>query len=92
MSVYVDPLRDWGAPWRGGKSCHVLADTEQELDEFAARVGAKHFWKQKHPIPHFDIGPTLRKRALALGAEEITFRQMAKLVKRLKEEVCNGNG
>lgn len=34
MGVYIDELRDWG--WRLGPSCHMIADTNEELHEFAA--------------------------------------------------------
>ena len=79
MPAYVDRLRDWG--WHRGPSCHLLADTEAELCEFAARIGLEMKWLQPTPIAHFDL--TARRRTLAVhaGAIEITFREAALLIR-----------
>lgn len=79
MTVYVD-----GAfiPWRGGRWCHLTADTEAELHAFARRLGLRRSWFQtcKHrcgPVGapcvhwHYDVNDNKRAAALALGAEEI---------------------
>lgn len=68
MAVYVDGLREWG--WRLGKSCHLIADTEEELHAFAARIGLRRAWAQgsRSGIPHYDLTVSRRERAIAAGA------------------------
>lgn len=77
MSVYVDPLVDYG--WRLGPSCHMLADTDEELRAFAARIGMKPEWYQRKPhdpCGHFDLVASRRTKAVALGAIELSAREM----------------
>ena len=66
MTVYVDQSR-----WRLGRMimCHMMADTEEELHEMAAKLGLKREWFQPHR-PHYDICKTKRALALKLGAVE----------------------
>lgn len=70
MAVYVDALRDWG--WRLGPSCHLIADTNEELHEFARRLGLKRSWFQaKASGPHYDLTAGKRSLAVRLGAIEL---------------------
>jgi hypothetical protein len=78
MSVYVDTLIDYG--WKLGPSCHLIADTEEELHNFAAKIGMKRAWFQcgdKHAMPHYDLVSSRRKKAVELGAIEINRRQLS---------------
>ncbi len=59
-----------------GPSCHLLADTEEELHEFAAELGMKRKWFQGTSIPHYDLTVKRRERAVKLGATEETAKQM----------------
>jgi hypothetical protein len=75
MTVYVDPLIAWGQSktWRYSENCHMTADTLEELNAMADRIGLKRSWLQVgHGQPHYDL--TRSKRALAVknGAVEIT--------------------
>ena len=73
MSVYVDPLGNFGWVMRGRvtKSCHMYADTEAELHVMAAAIGMKRAWFQKDAsMPHYDLVPSRRAAAVALGAVE----------------------
>ena len=93
MTVYVDELRDYDpeqikepAQRYGRRWCHLNADTEVELHEFAARLGLRRSWYQPGNqkdgfnwyLSHYDV--TERKRALAvrLGAVEVHSRDQAK--------------
>lgn len=83
MTVYVDPLKDWG--WRLGPSCHMIADTDEELHAMADAVGMKRSWAQEMGNPnrymrHYDLVASRRKRAVALGAVEISHRQWAEMM------------
>lgn len=74
MAVYVDICRDWG--WKLGPSCHLYADTNEELHEFAARLGMKRAWFQKGSLPHYDLVVSKREKAVRLGAVEHTDKEM----------------
>lgn len=86
MSVYVDQLFDC-SPYRikdpqakrvfGGKqACHMWADTLEELHSLAHRVGLKREWFQaRASLPHYDLTPSRRRLALALGAVEKTLTE-----------------
>lgn len=78
MSVYVDPLIDYG--WKLGPSCHMTADTIEELNEFSIKIGLKVSWLQKSSrgIDHYDLTKGKRIQAVKNGAIEITVREAAK--------------
>ena len=85
MAVYVDALRDWG--WKYGPSCHLIADSNEELHAFAAQIGMKRSWFQASPSgPHYDL--TAKKRALAvsLGAVELEDRPFHEILNRWREQ------
>ncbi|WP_063779601.1 DUF4031 domain-containing protein [Streptomyces sp. AcH 505] len=86
MSVYVDEIRDYTrvARMRGLRHthwCHLLADTENELHAFAARLGLRRSWFQAHDIRwHYDVTPNKRALALQLGAQEADRHFVAQLM------------
>lgn len=82
MSVYVDEVRVWPttiACMRGG-SCHLTADTIEELHAFAARIGLRRGWAQVegHLVPHYDLTPARRVRALDAGAVFVPAKEQAR--------------
>ena len=79
MSKYVDELKIRGK-WRYGESCHLTADTVEELMEFAVnQLGMRAEWFQNKPdLPHFDLNAKRRARAVKLGAIQTTTRAMLK--------------
>lgn len=72
MPVYV------GVPmWPFGRMimCHMVADTEEELDEMADKIGVARRWKQAPrrdkgvgSLVHYDIAKSKRQLALYHGA------------------------
>jgi hypothetical protein len=78
VTVYVDELRSYGQKATSGgryfgsgkESCHLMADTEDELHAFAARLGMKRSWAQKPGTwtVHYDLTPPKRAQAIRLGA------------------------
>lgn len=86
MAVYVDEIADWSvvAAARGLRHthwCHLLADTREELHAFADRLGLRRAWFQDDPVRwHYDITPGMRRRAVALGAEQIDHARVAQLM------------
>lgn len=85
MTVYVDELteyapeqikpaaRRYGVWWS-----HLTADSVAELVAFAGRLGlaARHIQVAPRPeFTHFDLIPSMRRRAVALGAVEVAGRE-----------------
>ena len=72
MSVYVD---DTGAcvpnaRWRWSEKRHLVADSREELIEFAIKMGLKPGWFQdRAELPHFDLTKGMRYQALRHGAD-----------------------
>lgn len=74
MAIYVDDAK---IPYKRYKMCHLAADTDAELMEFAERLGLRPEWKHKD---HFDVCITKRQKAIDLGAIEITQHELAVMV------------
>lgn len=74
MSVYVDSLRPClkSKKWKHDHSCHLFADDEKELMEFAKKIGLKESWVQRKRILHFDLTATKREVAVVSGAVEVS--------------------
>ena len=89
MAVYVDSLRDYG--WRHGPSCHLIADSVDELMEFAVRMGLKREWFQAKSTPHFDLTAEGRELALQHGAIELGQRQLVAKIRELRKIRLRGD-
>jgi len=90
MSVYLDPMVDWGKRIgrAGPRWCHLIADTLDELHALAERVGLRRAWFQADSsMPHYDIG-TDRIRALAIvhGAIECDRNTFVAHKRRIREQ------
>lgn len=84
MTVYVDPLEDFGWVMRGRrvKSCHMFTDGLglDELHELAGKIGMHGAWFQKHRLaPHYDLTPSRRAAAIAAGAVEVDRRRAVEI-------------
>ncbi|WP_333676811.1 DUF4031 domain-containing protein [Dyella sp.] len=84
MAVYVDdmhltPIGQFGRM----KMCHMTADTEEELNAMADKIGVARKWHQYPGTPrsHYDIAMSKRSLAIEYGAKEITMRETALLVR-----------
>ena len=86
--VFID---NYNAGFRGMIMCHMMADTEEELDAMAEAVGLRREWKQVHPKrrPHYDICKAKKAKALALGAQEITCHEMVRRFSILRPNAGN---
>jgi len=74
--VLVDPAV-W--PWRGLLWAHLVSDSSyDELHEFAARLGVP---RRGFQGDHYDVPASVREQALALGAQDVSARE---LLRRLK--------
>jgi len=83
MPVYVDELINYGAGekaprcFRNTESCHMYADTLDELHAMAIRIGMKKSWFQNHRfLPHYDLVKSKRALAVSAGAIEHSRREM----------------
>lgn len=81
MTVYVDEMR---AKYGRMVMCHMVADSDDELHEMAARIGVARKWHQKPGTPHshYDVCLAMRKHAVRLGAVEIDRYGMVAIIKR----------
>lgn len=82
--IVVDACRPCGAPWPGGVACHMMSDeSESELLDFAERLRLPLRWYQaRSAVPHFDLSPGWRKKAVAAGAITVDRRGFAEAMKR----------
>jgi hypothetical protein len=94
VTVYVYRLKGMGAlpgaysynvPWFG-----LTADTEDELHPLAERIGLyRHFYHPREARPprppgvgHYDLDQGERDRAVAGGAQPVTWRQLERMLRR----------
>jgi hypothetical protein len=81
MTVYVD---DAVTLWRGHRWAHLMADTLDELHDFAARLGIpRRAFQDKTSGAHYDVTAQLRERAIAFGAVAISRHDDRALMRRV---------
>ena len=89
MAIYVDNAR---IPWRGRHWCHLVADSLDELHEFAKSIGQKRAWFQANAsLPHYDITVEVRAVALSLGAIVADRRTLIARGHQLKRELLESH-
>ena len=55
----------------------VTDSSPEELHDFALRLGLRRERFQEHArLPHYDLRPEMRERALALGAEAVGSKEL----------------
>jgi glycine/D-amino acid oxidase-like deaminating enzyme len=85
MSVYVDPVMEHGGSktFKWTRSCHMYADSPEELHAMALRIGMRRAWFQPDEgrLPHYDLVPARRKAAVEAGALEHTREQMVQFMR-----------
>lgn len=85
MSVYVDEIRCYGLAgprcFREG-SCHMWADTLEELHALARKIGLRRGWFQTHHrLPHYDLTPRRRVLALKAGAQAASLKEYLRVLR-----------
>ncbi len=86
VTVYLD---DWRQPATLGpvtdRWSHLLADCDDELHAFAARLGLRRGWFQcrddRRHHAHYDLPERSRSDAVALGAVEVTWREVGMMMR-----------
>lgn len=84
MTIYVDPLLDWGMKYRGKpvKTCHMAIDGDlSELHEMATILGLRKYFQDRPGLPHYDLMAGKRGEAVRLGAVEVSCQELLKLCK-----------
>lgn len=88
MTAYVDELQDWGWKMYGRKvdSCHLIADTPEELHAFASRLGCqrRHAQTSRMGNLHYDLTRSRRAQALLLGAKQLDRRDYVNKLRELR--------
>lgn len=84
MAVYVDSEE---IPWRGKLWCHLVADSLDELHDFAAQLGLRRSWFQSRNYPHYDVTVSVRQRALRLGAIDADRETIVDRSKQMRLEL-----
>ena len=84
MTVYVDEITRHPS----GEWCHLMADTDEELHIFAARLGLSRGWVDHHrgrvDVLHYDLRPSKRALAIQMGAIEVRAKDY--LTRKLNEQ------
>jgi Protein of unknown function (DUF4031) len=72
--ILVDPIRSYPS----GYWCHMVTDSSpEELHGFARRLGLRKERFQEHGrLPHYDLRPEVRERALGMGAEAVSSKEL----------------
>jgi len=77
--VYIDSMN---AKYRGMVMCHMIADTSEELLKMADAIGVNRRWIQDKGTynEHFDICQAKKKKALELGAKEVSMMELGRIL------------
>ena len=91
MSVYVD---DAEIPYGRMVMCHMIADSREELDRMARLCGidTRHIQCAGTPREHYDVCKQARGTAIANGANPITQRELARMVRERRRGWAKAQG
>ena len=92
MTVYVDPLQDYGWIVLGQRtrSCHMFSDAVDltELHDLAGKIGMRLAWFQdKVTAPHYDLRRDHRDAAVRVGAVTVDRRTAARIWRARRERL-----
>ena len=87
MAVYVDNVR---VKWHGRLWCHLVADTLEELHEFAHQLDLKKSWFQHAAsYPHYDVTIEVRQIALRKGAKAGSRAEIITCARTMKAQLLS---
>lgn len=85
MAIYVDFMQ---IEFKDYKWCHMLADTLQELHDFAALIEVdKRLFHRNASYPHYDVTVQMREIAIEYGAIPAGRKKIIECAKKLKIEL-----
>jgi Protein of unknown function (DUF4031) len=95
VAVYVDDMRmEATVGTIHGRWSHLYADSDQELHDFAERIGLQRSWFQQHrsripdhPLNHYDVTESKRRQAINCGAIRHAFGDGGDYVMRRMESL-----
>lgn len=93
MSVHVDPMQPCpqSKKWPYKYACHLIADSVEELHEFAMQLGLHRSWFQNSiSIPHYDLTTRMRREAIRLGAVSVSVKEFIKLMRKYQSRKTSG--
>ena len=87
MSVYVDELRLVAASprWPFALACHMMADTDAELEAMAISLCLRQEWRHGD---HYDLTRRKRAAAIKLGAMAVFTEDLVALRQRARVRTC----
>lgn len=87
--IFVDAIQSGPTPWPGGRFSHLVSDESVgELLKFALSIGLSSRWFQHRSpssMPHFDVSPGFRAKAIRAGAVAVGRRDYVEAVRRFRE-------
>ena len=86
LTVYVDDWRQRATIRdRQDRWSHLLSDNKDELHALAAQLGIPLRGFQRHrrsaALDHYDLPESFRLKAIELGAQPVTWREMGRLTR-----------
>lgn len=87
-TLFVNDLKQHGGAPDLGLSCHLftLPGWEDDLHEFADKIGLLRAWFQETTMPHYDLTPSLRARAIRTGAVAVGRKEAVEIIRQWRAE------
>lgn len=85
MAVYVDPMFATVRTkrWPYQEACHLVADTVEQLHDFARRLAlAPQWFNPTGTLPHYNLTRKKRSYAITIGAIEIDRRELGHRIRQ----------
>jgi hypothetical protein len=90
MSVYVDQIVErYLVQGTFHRACHMLADSEKELEAFAKRLQLNKSWRHGD---HYDLTPLRRAQAIKLGAISVDARTIVRIRRKNEDRLYGKKG
>lgn len=91
MAVYLDTAENIlrGHSRWAMKTCHMIADSVDELFEMASTCGMDPHWFQPWSHPHFDLSKSRQKIALEHGAIRLERRAFVMKIRAYRQRVLD---
>ena len=79
--IYVDAAQ---IPYGRMKMAHMLADSTEELEAIARKIGLdpKHIEYRGLPNEHVNVSQAYRTKAIKAGAQEISSKGLVRIIRR----------
>lgn len=76
--MYTNPMGQFGRM----KMSHMWAPDFDDLHKMADAIGLARRWFQANAsTPHYDVSMSLRTKAIELGAEPVTMKELVRIMR-----------